>query len=209
MSQGRNVRKAEWHRLRLRRLLAAVLVGAAVVVGLSAMRPAAPATVQVLVAARDLPAGAEITSDDLTRVQWPTLAVPTDRLSTRQVVGRRALGPIRSGAPVTATRLIERRTLPATDGDVVVSMPLSDPSLTQVLRVGDQVDVLAPTGAAPARSAQIVGMTTPSSDSAWKGPSGGSILLAVNGREAAAIAQAQASGVGGAGSLMVALAVRR
>ena len=59
-----------------RRLLAALLALLAVVLGLHAARPPAPATAALLVADHDLPAGTVLTSADLATVRVPVGLVP-------------------------------------------------------------------------------------------------------------------------------------
>src|SRR5690349_5352246 len=91
----RSVRRALLAR---RRLLAALLAAVAVGTGLQAARATPPAQVQVLVAARDLPAGTVVGADDLTGAAYTPGSVPTG-LAT-DAVGRTLAAPLRAGEPL-------------------------------------------------------------------------------------------------------------
>src|SRR3954452_23620288 len=82
--------------LRRRRLLAALCAAGAVGAALHATTPQAPATVEILVAARDLPAGAALAADDVElRATDPDL-VPGGALTTARP-GARLASPLRAG----------------------------------------------------------------------------------------------------------------
>lgn len=203
---GRRTRRwSEWRQLRMRRLLAALLVGAAVVVGLTALRPAPEPTRQVVVAARDVPAGHRLRAADLTVEAWPEDLSPGDRAARGELTGHRVLGPISAGEPVTKGRLLIGRNLHTPSGtDLVVSVPLADPGLSRLLRAGDRVEVLDRQGAAAARSATVVAVVPADRGAGWKNTSAPAAMVAVSRSEAARIARAKTIGAGGSSALMVA-----
>src|SRR6187549_1383098 len=85
-----------------RRPLAAVCAAVAVIATLQANAGPPPPRVPVLTAAHDLPAGAVLRPDDLTRTPFDAASVPTGVLRSRaQVVGRTTTTPVRSGEPLT------------------------------------------------------------------------------------------------------------
>ena len=147
-----------WRRFRRavharRRLVAAILVGLAVLFGLSALRPPLPPTVAVLSAARDLAAGSALALTDLRTVALPAGAVPAGTLRPgADVLGRVVAGPVRRGEPLTDVRLVGPSLLAAVaPGPDVVAVPVrfADEGAAAVLRPGDRIDVLAARAGAP------------------------------------------------------------
>jgi hypothetical protein len=143
---------ATWARLQRglaahRRAAVAALVGLAVLFGLSAVSPAAPPTVPVLVAAHDLVAGATLSLADLRSASLPPAAVPGGALRPgADVLGRLVAGPVRRGEPLTDVRLLGPSLLAAlARGPGVVAVPVrfADSGAAALLRAGDHVDVLA------------------------------------------------------------------
>lgn len=98
---------------RHRRLLAAFLAAVAAVAGLAAARPRAHG-VRVLVAARDLPAGATLRAADLAGRVLPARAVPDGVVS--RAAGRILAAPVRRGEPLTDVRLRDRSLLDTVPG---------------------------------------------------------------------------------------------
>jgi Flp pilus assembly protein CpaB len=141
-----------------RRLLAALLAGLAMLAGIAAVRPPAPATVTVLVAARDLAAGAALTLADLRSAALPPGAVPEGALRPgAAVLGRLVAGPVRRGEPLTDVRVLGPALLAAAArGPDVVAVPVrfADAGAVTLLRPGDRVDVLA----APPATSALAGM---------------------------------------------------
>ena len=88
-------RRAQWRRRVLRRVLSAGLAACAVVLATSAARPAAGPTVLVLVAAREVPAGAVLAEGDVRPARVPGgAAQPGAITSPSEALGRRvAAGP--------------------------------------------------------------------------------------------------------------------
>lgn len=127
-----------------RRWLAAGLAGVAVIVGINAARPAAPATKPVAVAAHDLPAGRPLQRDDLATIQLDTSLVPEGVLDARHPpLGRLLVAPVRAGQPLTDLALVQPALLdgyPA--GTVLATIRVTDPAVGDVVHPGDWVDVV-------------------------------------------------------------------
>jgi pilus assembly protein CpaB len=90
-----------------RRLLAlgCVLLAAVTAMG-DRHEPPPAAAGSVVVAARDLPAGAQLTGSDVRVLAWPVNLRPPGAISRpAQVIGRRLAGPIRAKEALTGTRL--------------------------------------------------------------------------------------------------------
>jgi Flp pilus assembly protein CpaB len=127
-----------------RRGLAALCAGLAVAVAMQANAAPAPPEVEVLVAARDLSPGAVVGPGDLARVGFRPGSVPDGtRTSAEAVLGRRTVGPVRRGEPLTDVRLLGPGLLAEHPGSVAVPVRLADPAAVRLLRVGDRVDILA------------------------------------------------------------------
>jgi Flp pilus assembly protein CpaB len=150
--------------LRRRRLLSALFAAAAVLAGVRAVSPPPPATESVLTAARDLPSGTVLDSDDLVTRQLPDGAAPDGLASGDDVVGRTVAAPLRRGEPVTDVRLVGPSLLDGYPGLVAVPVRIPDAGAAALLEVGDRVDLLAtdPTGTEPAfvvaRGAQVIAL---------------------------------------------------
>lgn len=134
-----------------RRLAAAGLLAAAIAAGLHAVAPAQAPTVEVLVAAADLPAGHRISAQDLKVAHWPQDVLPGGvpyRLSDLPEDGGVVLaGPIAEGEPVTRTRLLGSGLLHGQPpGTGATAVRLSEP-VAGLLTPGDRVDVVAGSGA--------------------------------------------------------------
>jgi Flp pilus assembly protein CpaB len=114
----------------------------------------------VVVAARDLRPGTALTLDDV-RIEKRLAATVPDgsQANLGAVVGSTLAGPTRRGEVLTDVRLLGSRLAEAAIGPKVgpgariVPLHLSDSALTDLVRVGDVVDVLA----APATDAQTTG----------------------------------------------------
>lgn len=205
----RELRRAVgWHR----RLLAAGLAAASVSFAISALSPAPPATVGVLVAARDLPPGAVLRPADLATARLPPTAVPVgvQRAGT-SLAGRVLAAAIRRGEPLTDIRVVGRPLLSALDRDGLVAAPvrIADADSAALLRPGDLVDVLAagapggllPDGTpaqSPAEAAVVAPgvtvLTVPAAGPEGLGSEGALVLLAVRPSMATALARAAVTG---------------
>lgn len=133
-------RAASWHR----RLLAAGLAAGGVALGLEVLAPGPPPTTKVVVAARDVPAGAALVADDLATTELPPRSVPDGVLRHADALGRVVTGPVGKGEPITDRRvmgpgLVDR----LAPGLVASPVRVADPGATRLLRPGDRIDVLA------------------------------------------------------------------
>jgi pilus assembly protein CpaB len=149
---------------RRRRLLAGGLAAGAVAASLTAVAPAEPPSVNVLVAARDLPGGRPLRPGDLRELALPTAAVPDGALRAgTSLTGRLLAGPVRRGEPLTDVRLAGPA-LAAGYADagadlVATAVRIADPGAVSLVQPGDVVDVLAaavqPGEARPAGAAVV------------------------------------------------------
>lgn len=130
--------------LRRRRLLAALLATVAVGAGLSVASTPPQETVPVVVAARDLPAGATLSPDDVVSVGFRPGTPPADALGDEDaLVGRLLAAPVTSGEPITAVRLVGADLAAAHPELRVVPLRMPDPGLVALLEVGDLIDLVA------------------------------------------------------------------
>jgi Flp pilus assembly protein CpaB len=145
LSRLRHGLRPDWSRtVAARRVAAACLV---LLAAGAALRPD-PAAAQdsVVVAARDLEPGTELTVDDVTLESRSATTIPDGALSrVDDMVGKTLAGPARRGEVLTDVRLLGPRLAAAAAGPDarVVPLQLADPALLDVVRAGDVVDVLA------------------------------------------------------------------
>jgi Flp pilus assembly protein CpaB len=130
--------------LRRRRALAVLCTMAAVAAGVQATVPPPPPTDRVLVAARDLPAGAVIDGSDLRTIALAPDVVP-DGVLTRaaDAAGAILAAPLRAGEPVTDVRLVGPGLADTAPGTVALPVRISDGAQVGLLDVGDEIDLLA------------------------------------------------------------------
>ncbi|MDR6598023.1 SAF domain-containing protein [Saccharothrix longispora] len=131
----------------IRRILAGVLVLLAVVL---AVLPAGP-SVDVVVAARDLPPGVPLTGDDVRVASLPPPLVPSGAVSRAEAVGRALVSAARSGEPLTDARLA-----PGSPETSSVAVRLADPGVVGLLRPGSRVDVVGAGAHVLASDASVV-----------------------------------------------------
>jgi Flp pilus assembly protein CpaB len=168
--------------LRRRRLLAALCALVAVLAGLRATAAPPPATMAVTVAARDLGAGTVLRPDDLTTARFASGTVPSGHI--RDPVGRQLAGPLRRGQPVTDTALLGASLVRDRPDLVALPVRLPDTAMAALLRVGDEVDLVAadPQGG-PAttvtRDALVLALPPPPADAAADGLPGRLVVLGV------------------------------
>ncbi|MBB5786397.1 SAF domain-containing protein [Jiangella mangrovi] len=136
------IRTAGWHR----RLLAGGLAAAAVAFAIEAASPAPPDTVDVVVAAHDLPGGTVLSAADLATVGLPASAVPAGVVDAASAPGALLAAPVRAGEPITDRRILGPGLLDGWDaaGDVVAApVRVADAGAATYLRPGDRIDLLA------------------------------------------------------------------
>jgi hypothetical protein len=187
---GRRVRRAV---LRRRRLLAAVCALVAVVAGLRTATAPPPATVAVTVAARDLGAGRVLRPGDLTIAEFAPGTVPSRLL--RDPVGHELASPLPRGAPVTELGVLGPSLVQGRPDLVALPVRLPDTAMVELLRVGDEVDLVAadPQGgpaATVARAALVLALPSPPADAAADGLPGRVVVLGVRDAEVPALAAA-------------------
>ena len=160
---------------------------------LHTLAPAPPATVEVLVAARDLPSGALLGEDDVVSRAWPADLAPA--AAAASPTGRVLAAPIARGEVVTDVRLVGPRLALAQPGDTVVPVRLPDAGMAALLRTGDEVDLLATdpgTGSSTVVARDVTVLSTPTG--VPDGPPGGSggslVVVGTSAGEAVGIAGA-------------------
>lgn len=127
---------------RARRPLAALCAGLAALVAVDLARPDEPPTARVLVAARDLALGTELTEDDVVLDDVPAALLPAGLGAPPDVLGRRLAVPVPAGLPVVVELLVDDATT-GPPGTVVVPVRFADAGVAAVLRPGMRVDVVA------------------------------------------------------------------
>ncbi|WHP18863.1 SAF domain-containing protein [Cellulomonas sp. ES6] len=128
---------------RARRPLAALCAALAVVAVVEQVRPPDPPTVEVPVAARDLPAGAVLRPRDVHLQQVPPALVPhRDVPRADDVTGRPLLVAVPLGLPLVPELLADEAAVPP-EGTVVVPVRFADAGVAALLRPGVLVDVVA------------------------------------------------------------------
>ncbi|OZE87944.1 MULTISPECIES: SAF domain-containing protein [Nocardiaceae] len=101
--------------------------------------------VEVITAGRDLTPGTVLTPADVVVSDWDSASVPEGALiDTGAVDGQTLTGPVRAGELLTDVRLLGSRTATTALGTEarVVPVHLADAGVSDLLREGDQVDVL-------------------------------------------------------------------
>ena len=123
-----------------RRPLAALTVAAAVLVGLQAVSPPPPETVNVWTARRDLPSGTVVQEGDLAPSAYSPDSVPADAVDDVDgVVGRTLAAPMSRGEVLTETRTVTGGLLRGYPGATAVPLRVTDAAVVDLLKVGDRV----------------------------------------------------------------------
>src|SRR5687768_1207666 len=186
--------RAVRHQLRhRRRLIAALLAAGAVLAGLRAITPPAPDTVEVLVAARDLPSGTVLDDDDVVVQDFPLDLAPAD--ATAAAAGRVLAAAVRRGEVLTDVRLVGPALADTVPGETVLPVRLPDAGMATLLRAGDEVDLVATdpgTGDTAVVARDVTILATPAG--VRDGPAGGAggalVVVSASATEAIAIASA-------------------
>lgn len=186
--------RAVRHQLRRRRrLIAATLTAVAALAALRTLAPPPAETVEVLVAARDLPSGSLLSDDDLVARDLPADIAPTDVAAV--AAGRVLAAPVGRGEVVTDLRLVGPGLALAHPGETIVPVRLPDAGMAALLRAGDVVDLTATdpgTGEATLVARDVTVLATPRG--VPEGPSGGSggalVVVGASAAEAVTIAGA-------------------
>ena len=199
-------REGRWRRDRARRVVAALLVAAAAWVALDQVRPhPVPVGDLVVVAARDVTAGARLTDEDVRLERRPAGQHPSTAFAaTGDVVGRVAAGAVDAGEVYTPGRLAGPGLLAGSEGRVSVAVPLpADPAPLGVV-AGGTVDLLATgTGAVLADHALVLSLPRTGGDDALGGGPTWSAVLALTSAQARAVAASLGDASGSAPLLVV------
>jgi Flp pilus assembly protein CpaB len=147
LSRLRSALRPDWSRtVAARRIAAGALVVLAAVAALRS-DPDGDRT-EIVVAARDLAPGVELTEGDVRLETRTATTVPDGSKSDiATVVGATLAGPARRGEVITDVRLLGPRLAESAAGPDarVVPLHLADSALLDLIRAGDVVDVLAAT----------------------------------------------------------------
>jgi Flp pilus assembly protein CpaB len=147
---------------RYRRWAGAALLGLSALLALSVVAPAPPATVQVTVAARDLPAGSVLTETDVAVATLVEGAWTPRSLDVAEVVGEVLAAPVSVGEPLTETRLRGATLLTGVPpGTVALPVRLADPGAAALVSGGDRIDLLAAVPGDGATAVRTVGSDLP------------------------------------------------
>lgn len=178
---------------RYRRPLAAACAALAVLLLATALRPAGGEGTEIVVAAGELPAGAILAAEDLSRAAYPVDLVPAAAvLDPGDIVGRTLTGPIGAGEPLTTTRLLASG--PREDGLQTVPVRLADAETAALLAPGATVDIVRLRGEAGeviAEGALVVTVPRADEGRAFGMPSrsaGSLVVVATDRRTAIALA---------------------
>jgi len=196
----RRLRVLAW---RLRFVVAALCLALAASVTVDALRPRPPAGVEILVAARDLPAGVEIQAADVRAVTVPEKAAAAGAQASDEaraaLLGATTAVAVPAGLPLVP-QLLAGGELTGPPGTVVAAVRLADDALATLLSPGDRVDLLAaaPEGGA-GRTVARRALVLPTASRAGGGlldvAEAPPLLVAVQPDEAADLAGAGASNV--------------
>ena len=184
-----------------RRLLAALAAGVAVFAAVSGAATPPPPTVPVWTAARDLPAGTTLATDDLRRIGFTPGSVPAHAIRSPQtVLGRTLTGPVGRGQPVSPLDVVRPGMARHYPGRVAVPVRITDPAVAGLLRVGDRISLVAANPADPraggetlATDAAVAALPAPTTGDSAGGLPGRLVVVAVAPAEADAVATASAS----------------
>jgi Flp pilus assembly protein CpaB len=187
---ARRVRRAV---LRRRRLLAALCALVAVWAGLRATAAPPAPLAPVTVAAHDLGAGTVLRPGDVTTAGFAPGTVPAGHV--RDPVGRRLAGPLRRGQPITDAALLGPSLVRDRPDLVALPVRLPDTAMAELLRVGDEIDLVAadPQGGPAAtvtEGALVLGLPPPPADAAADGLPGRVVVLGVREGDVTAVSSA-------------------
>jgi len=194
---------------RNRRLIAALLLCAAAGLAVQALTPAPAASVPVVVAAADLPAGTVLTDAQLAVQQLPAGAGPPgSAASPAELLGRRLASALRAGSPVLDTSLVGPGLLAGSPpGTAAVPVRPADPSTVQLVEPGRLVDIVLSSGngfeqpaAATVLARSVAVLWKADSGATGSGLLGGTSPASAEGLVVVAASPAEAAALAGASS---------
>jgi len=208
-------RRAVWRRARLRRVLAAALVGLAAWLVAGAVLPdPTPVGVPVLVSVRDLPPGHRMVASDLRVDHWPEPIRPASALQEPgTAIDATLASGLGAGEAVTTSRLRGSGLLsglPA--GMVAAHVPLTDPGAAALAHAGDHVDLISsPSGTVLGQDVIVLAVDAPEGAASSALVGGGDtprpgIVVALSTATAARLATVTGSDLAGSS---ITLALRR
>ena len=134
---------------RFRRPIAASLAFVTVLGALSVLRPAPPETMDLLIAARDLPAGTVLEPADVTsRAFALDSTIPGAITDVAQASGRTLSAPMAAGEPLTPSRLVDAA-MSYDRGTFAVPVRLAEADVAGLLAPGMLIDVVRATRGTP------------------------------------------------------------
>jgi pilus assembly protein CpaB len=155
--------------------------------------PGGPATVRVVVAGVDLPAGTVLADQHLAVTRLPADAVPAGvQPQPAGLLGRVLAGAVRAGEPLTDARLVgPGLTALLPPGQVAAPVRIADLAVAALVRTGDRVDVLAaPPDAEQAEVVAAGALVLAAPGPEQVDPAAGLLVLAVDSTTAARLAAA-------------------
>lgn len=202
-------RRAGWWRVRARRWLSALVAAIAAWLALATIAPPRDAPGQpVLVAARELAVGHRLTAADLEVQRRPADYRPDAALTAvDEAVGRVLAGPCLAGEVITPGRLHGTSVLdglPA--GQVAVALPVADVGVLSAVQPGDHVRAYSAASGEPVVTRALVVAVTAATEasSALTSAPTPRLLVALDERQAAAVAAETVNAVTGATGFVVA-----
>ncbi|MBT2594371.1 RcpC/CpaB family pilus assembly protein [Arthrobacter sp. ISL-72] len=141
---------------RNRRLAVALLLCAAAGIAVQQLTPAPAHTVTALAAARDLPAGAALSSNEVMAVRVPPGMIPAGAFTDAAAVdGKNLAAPLRKGQLISDTQLLGPGLLAGTaPGSAAVPLRMADPSSIQLVAPGQLVNIVMTNGTDYGQSAE-------------------------------------------------------
>lgn len=135
-------RLSRWRRRVLRRVIAAVLLGAAAICVLRLSAPAVLPTTDVVVLTRDLPSGSIITDEMVTTRSLPAPVAGGALRDTSGAIGRRLAGPVGQGEALTPLRFVPRSLADGLEAGVVaLHVEVVDPRSLDLVASGMRVSL--------------------------------------------------------------------
>jgi Flp pilus assembly protein CpaB len=133
---------------RNRRLAVAFLLCAAAGIAVQQLTPAPAHTVIAMASARDLPAGATLSGNEVVAVRVPPGMIPAGAFSDAAAIqGKQLAAPLRKGQLISDTQLLGPGLLAGTaPGSAAVPLRMADPSSIQLVAPGQLVNIVMTNG---------------------------------------------------------------